>query len=188
MAVPAASTATRLVQLDILETPMAEFRLRTNAFPENGLMPKAQEYRHEGFGVDGDNVSPALSWEGVPAEAKSLAVTVYDPDAPTGSGFWHWVAVNLPVGTTSLPTGAGAPGGAQLPAGTVQVRNDYGDEGFGGAAPPRGDKPHRYIFRVHALKVDSLPITPDTTNAIARFMIHLNEIASASYTGLYALK
>lgn len=109
MAVPAASTATRLVQLDILETPMAEFRLRTDAFPENGLMPKAQEYRHEGFGVDGDNLSPALSWEGVPAEAKSLAVTVYDPDAPTGSGFWHWVAVNLPVGTTSLPTGAGAP-------------------------------------------------------------------------------
>ncbi|MEK6422744.1 MAG: kinase inhibitor, partial [Burkholderia gladioli] len=75
-----------------------------------------------------------------------------------------------------------------LPAGSVQVRNDYGDEGFGGAAPPRGDAPHRYIFTVHALKVDSLPITPDTTNAVARFMIHLNQVASASYTGLYALK
>ncbi|GAB7538882.1 YbhB/YbcL family Raf kinase inhibitor-like protein [Burkholderia sp. 22PA0106] len=167
---------------------MAEFRLRTHAFPEGGLMPKAQEYNHAGFGVDGGNTSPALTWEGVPAEAKSLAITVYDPDAPTGSGFWHWVAVNLPVGTTALPENAGAAGSTTLPAGTVQVRNDYGDEGFGGAAPPRGDAAHRYIFTVHALKVDSLPITPDTTNAVARFMIHLNQVASASYTGLYALK
>ncbi|WP_246795689.1 YbhB/YbcL family Raf kinase inhibitor-like protein [Burkholderia perseverans] len=167
---------------------MAEFRLHIDAFAEGALMPKAQEYHHAGFGVDGGNTSPALRWEGVPADAKSLAVTVYDPDAPTGSGFWHWVAVNLPVGTTSLPEGAGAAGGSALPAGALQVRNDYGDDGFGGAAPPRGDKPHRYIFRVHALKVDSLPITPDTTNAVARFMIHLNQIASASYTGLYELK
>jgi Raf kinase inhibitor-like YbhB/YbcL family protein len=169
------------------EMLMTQFRLWTDAFPENGLMPKAQEYKHAGFGVDGDNTSPALHWEGVPADAKSLAITCYDPDAPTGSGFWHWIAVNLPVSTTSLPTGAGAAGSTTLPAGTVQVRNDYGDEGFGGAAPPRGDKPHRYIFKVHALKVDSLPVGPDTTNAIARFMVHLNEIASASYTGLYQL-
>lgn len=158
---------------------MAEFRLQTDAFADGALMPKAQEYHHAGFGVDGGNTSPALRWEGVPADAKSLAVTVYDPDAPTGSGFWHWVAVNLPVGTTSLPEGAGAAGGAKLPAGAGEGGNDYGDDGFGGTAPPRGDKPHRYIFRVHALKVDSLPVTPDTTNAVARFMIHLNEIGRA---------
>lgn len=167
---------------------MAEFRLWTDAFPANGFMPKAQEYHHAGFGVDGGNLSPALKWENLPAGTKSIAITCYDPDAPTGSGFWHWVAVNLPAGTTSLPEGAGAASGAAMPPGTVQVRNDYGDEGFGGAAPPRGDKPHRYIFRVHALSVDSLPITPDTTNAIARFMIHMNQIASAEYTGLYQLK
>ncbi|CAN0622735.1 YbhB YbcL family protein [Burkholderia multivorans] len=167
---------------------MAEFRLRTDAFPANGFMPKAQEYNHAGFGVDGGNVSPALVWENAPAGTKSFAVTCYDPDAPTGSGFWHWVAVNLPAGTTNLAEGAGAAGSAALPNGTVQVRNDYGDEGFGGAAPPRGDKPHRYVFRVHALSVDSLPVTPDTTNAIARFMIHLNQIAAAEFTGLYQLK
>lgn len=166
---------------------MAEFQLWSDAFPPNGMMPKAQEYKHAGFGVDGGNVSPELHWEGVPAGTKSLAVTCYDPDAPTGSGFWHWVAVNLPPTVTSLPADAGAAGSTLLPPGTVQVRNDYGDEGFGGAAPPRGDKPHRYIFTVHALSVDALPITPDTTNAIARFMIHLNQIASASYTGFYQL-
>jgi Raf kinase inhibitor-like YbhB/YbcL family protein len=166
---------------------MAAFRLWTDAFPANGFMPKAQEYHHAGFGVDGGNVSPALKWENVPAGTKSIALTCYDPDAPTGSGFWHWVAVNLPADMTSLPEGAGAAGGAAMPKGTVQVCNDYGDEGFGGAAPPRGDKPHRYIFRVHALSVDSLPITPDTTNAVARFMIHLNQIAAAEYTGLYLL-
>ncbi|ONA19634.1 YbhB/YbcL family Raf kinase inhibitor-like protein [Burkholderia pseudomallei] len=167
---------------------MADFRLWTDEFPANGFMPKAQEYKHEGFGVDGSNRSPALHWEGVPADAKSLALTVYDPDAPTGSGFWHWAVVNIPVDTAGLPQDAGAAGSAALPAGAVQVRNDYGDEGFGGAAPPRGDKPHRYIFRLHALKVDSLPITKETTNAVARFMIHLNEIDSATYTGLYELK
>jgi Raf kinase inhibitor-like YbhB/YbcL family protein len=167
---------------------MTDFRLWTDAFPSNGFMPKAQEYDNPGFGVNGDNQSPALFWEGVPEGTKSLAVTLYDPDAPTGSGFWHWVAFNLPADTTTLPTGAGAPGGAELPAGTIQVRNDYGDEGFGGAAPPRGDKPHRYIFRIHALKVDSLPLPPEAPNAIARFMIFQNEIASASYTGLYEVK
>jgi len=167
---------------------MAEFRLWTDAFALNGFMPKAQEYHHAGFGVDGGNVSPALHWEGVPEGTKSLAVTCYDPDAPTGSGFWHWIAVNLPADATGLAEGAGAAGSAALPPGAVQVRNDYGDEGFGGAAPPRGDEPHRYIFRVHALSVDSLPVSPDTPNAIARFMLHMNQIASAEYTGLYQLK
>ncbi|PTB19447.1 YbhB/YbcL family Raf kinase inhibitor-like protein [Trinickia symbiotica] len=169
---------------------MADFRIWSDDFPNNGFMPKAQECADKLFGVDGSggNASPALQWEAPPEDAKSLALTVYDPDAPTGSGFWHWVVVNLSPQLRSLPQGAGKADGSLLPAGAIQVRNDYGTPGFGGAAPPRGDKPHRYIFRVHALKAEHLPITPDTTNAVARFMIHLNEIDSATYTGLYELK
>jgi hypothetical protein len=156
----------------------------------NGFMPRAQECSDKAFGVDGEggNLSPALQWEGAPEDTKSFALTVYDPDAPTGSGFWHWVVVNLPADARSLALGAGKADGSLLPAGAIQVRNDYGTQGFGGAAPPRGDQPHRYIFRLHALKVDRLPITAETTNAVARFMTHLNEIDSTTYTGLYELK
>jgi Raf kinase inhibitor-like YbhB/YbcL family protein len=169
---------------------MAEFRIWSDDFPSNGFMPKAQELADRAFGVDGSggNVSPALQWEAPPEDAQSLALTVYDPDAPTGSGFWHWVVVNIPPHVRSLPRGAGKADGSLLPPGAIQVRNDYGLPGFGGAAPPRGDDPHRYIFRLHALSAAQLPITADTTNAVARFMIHLNETDSTTYTGLYELK
>jgi Raf kinase inhibitor-like YbhB/YbcL family protein len=167
---------------------MAEFRIWSDRFSHNGFMPKQQEYDDRSFGVDGGNVSPALQWADPPADTKSFALTVYDPDAPTGSGFWHWVLVNIPAHVRSLPDDAGKADGSLLPAGALQLRNDYGTVGFGGAAPPRGDKPHRYVFRVHALKVDALPLGTDATNAVARFMIHLNEIDSATYTGLYELK
>lgn len=169
---------------------MADFRIWSDDFPSNGFMPKAQECNDKAFGVsgEGENLSPALQWEAPPEDTQSLALTVYDPDAPTGSGFWHWVVVNIPTDVRSLPLGAGTADGSLLPAGAVQVRNDYGTPGFGGAAPPRGDKPHRYIFRLHALSVAQLPVTAETTNAVARFMIHLNEIDSTIYTGLYELK
>ncbi|CAM2192144.1 YbhB/YbcL family Raf kinase inhibitor-like protein [Paraburkholderia sp. A1RI_3L] len=167
---------------------MADFRIWSDDFPANGFMPKAQELNEPAFGTAGENISPALQWDAPPGDAQSLAVTVYDPDAPTGSGFWHWVVANLPPDARALPRNAGKADGSLLPHGAVQVRNDYGTVGFGGAAPPRGDKPHRYIFRIHALKVPQLPITADTTNAVARFMIHLNEIDSTTYTGLYELK
>lgn len=167
---------------------MADFRIWSDDFPANGFMPKAQELNEPAFGTAGENISPTLQWDAPPGDAQSLAVTVYDPDAPTGSGFWHWVVANLPPDARALPRNAGKADGSLLPHGAVQVRNDYGTVGFGGAAPPRGDKPHRYIFRIHALKVPQLPITADTTNAVARFMIHLNEIDSTTYTGLYELK
>jgi Raf kinase inhibitor-like YbhB/YbcL family protein len=169
---------------------MAEFRIWSDEFLHNGFMTKAQELADKSFGVDGSgrNTSPALQWEAPPAESQSFALTVYDPDAPTGSGFWHWVVANIAPHVRSLPQGAGNADGSLLPPGAIQVCNDYGSRGFGGAAPPRGDKPHRYIFRLHALSVAQLPITADTTNAVARFMIHLNEIDSTSYIGLYELK
>ncbi|MDE1182857.1 YbhB/YbcL family Raf kinase inhibitor-like protein [Paraburkholderia sp.] len=167
---------------------MADFRLWSDEFPLNGFMPKAQEFDDKSFGVDGENISPALQWEGAPSDAQSFALTVYDPDAPTGSGFWHWVLVNIPPDVRSLPRNAGKADGTLLPPGALQLRNDYGTVGFGGAAPPRGDKAHRYIFRLHALKVPHLPLNADVTNAIARFMTHLNEVDSTAYTGMYQLK
>ncbi|SAK41643.1 PBP family phospholipid-binding protein [Caballeronia temeraria] len=167
---------------------MADFRIWSDEFPANGFMTHAQEFDQQAFGGSGENVSPALQWEDPPADTRSLALTVYDPDAPTGSGFWHWIVVNIPPDVRALPRNAGKADGSLLPQGALQLRNDYGTVGFGGAAPPRGDKPHRYIFRIHALSAESLPLDGNVTNAVARFMTHLNEIDSATYTGLYELK
>src|SRR5262249_32013324 len=118
------------------------------------------------FGCSGKNLSPALQWSGAPAGTKSFAVTLYDPDAPTGSGWWHWVVFNIPASTTSLPEGAGSTDGAHLPAGAAQGKTDFGAPGFGGACPPPGDKPHRYIFTVYALKTDKLDASADASPAM----------------------
>jgi Raf kinase inhibitor-like YbhB/YbcL family protein len=161
----------------------AGFQLSSPDIKPNSLMDKKLEFN--GFGCSGENKSPALRWSGAPAGTKSFAVTVYDPDAPTGSGWWHWSVINLPADVTELKADAGAVGGANLPKGASQVRIDYGVAGWGGTCPPPGDKPHRYIFTVHALKTDKLEIPADATAALAGYMINANSLGKASFTARY---
>ncbi|HEX8962052.1 MAG TPA: YbhB/YbcL family Raf kinase inhibitor-like protein [Rhodocyclaceae bacterium] len=161
----------------------AGFTLSSPDIKAGATIPKRFEFN--GFGCSGDNKSPTLKWSGAPSGTKSFAVTVYDPDAPTGSGWWHWVVINLPATTTELPADAGAADGKALPAGAVQVRTDYGQHAWGGVCPPPGDKPHRYIFTVYALKTDKLDVPADATAALTGFMIHANEIGKASFTAKY---
>jgi Raf kinase inhibitor-like YbhB/YbcL family protein len=140
-----------------------------------------------GFGCSGANVSPELAWSNVPAGTKSFVVTVYDPDAPTGSGWWHWVVYDIPATATELAQGAGS-GKAALPEGAKQGRTDFGAPGFGGACPPPGDKPHRYVFTVYALKADKLEVPADASPAMIGFMTKGNALGSASFTAKYARK
>ena len=159
------------------------FALSSPTIAPNSTLSKAQVFK--GFGCTGDNISPALHWTPGPAGTKSYALTVYDPDAPTGSGWWHWVIYDIPASVTGLAQGAGDVSGKQLPAGAVQGRTDYGSAGFGGACPPVGDKPHHYIFTVYALKQDKLDVPADASPALIGYMIHANELAKASFTARY---
>lgn len=136
------------------------------------------------FGCSGGNVSPELSWKGAPAGTKSFALTAYDPDAPTGSGWWHWVVYNIPAGTTSLPSGAGDAKAPKLPEGATQGNTDFGTPGYGGPCPPPG-KPHRYIFTVFALDTDKLDIPQGATAAFVGFNLHGHTLAKASLTARY---
>jgi Raf kinase inhibitor-like YbhB/YbcL family protein len=138
-----------------------------------------------GFGCSGGNKSPHLKWEGAPAGTKSYAVLCFDPDAPTGSGFWHWVLVNIPASVTELPLDAGNPASGQLPAGALQVRTDFGKPGYGGPCSPKGHHPHRYLFTVHAVSMDNLLITADTAAAVVGFHLNFHTLAKASLMGLF---
>jgi Raf kinase inhibitor-like YbhB/YbcL family protein len=161
--------------------PVAALELQSTDVAEGSTLSKAQVY--SGFGCTGDNVSPALSWSGAPAGTKSFALTVFDPDAPTGHGWWHWVVYDLAPTITSLPRGIGH--GAELPAGANQARNDFDARDFGGACPPPGDKPHRYIFTIHALKVGRLEVPKGAGAAVVGRAINADQIDKASITARY---
>lgn len=132
----------------------------------------------------GQSVSPALEWSNAPAGTRSLAVTLYDPDAPTGSGWWHWVMYNIPPNVTRLPTGAGDPAQEFMPA-VTHGKTDFGKPGYGGPCPPEGDPPHRYIFSVHALDVDKIEVPDDASAAFISANIRAHWLASATLTCKY---
>lgn len=159
----------------------APFSLSSQDLHEGELMSKAQEF--SGFGCQGENRSPALRWQHPPKGTRSFAVTAYDPDAPTGSGWWHWLVINLPAATLDLPAGAGS--GGPLPPGALQTRTDYGSPGFGGACPPAGSPAHRYIFTVWALKTDKLELDSNASGALVGFMLNSNVLGKASITTRY---
>jgi Raf kinase inhibitor-like YbhB/YbcL family protein len=161
----------------------AGFELSSPDIKAGSLIDKKFEFN--GFGCAGENKSPALQWRGAPKGTQSYAVTVYDPDAPTGSGWWHWSVINIPADVAELKPDAGAVGGANLPKGASHVRIDYGVAGWGGTCPPPGDKPHRYIFTVRALKTDKLDIPADATAALAGYMINAHALGKASFTAKY---
>lgn len=157
---------------------VGSFVLTSDDITDGEMMPAL-------FTAAGGNTSPQLAWSGFPGATKSFVVTCYDPDAPTPAGFWHWTLANIPASVTSLPRGAGASDGAHLPAGAVQTRNDAGTTGYVGAAPPKGDRAHRYFFAVHALDVEHLDVDEHATCTAVAFQTIFHTLARATLTPVF---
>jgi Raf kinase inhibitor-like YbhB/YbcL family protein len=162
--------------------PVPSFDVTSDDVVAGHQMPRT--FAHSSAG--GDNLSPQLSWSGFPAQTAGFAVTCFDPDAPTGSGWWHWMLLDVPVEVTSLPRGAGTADGAHLPDGAWQLTNSYGTNDFGGAAPPPNDYPHKYFFAVHALDVPTLGIDASVSQEVAGFNLVAHTIARAVIVPTYA--
>lgn len=163
-----------------------QFRLASPDIRPGGAISMEQVFN--GFGCSGKNLSPALAWSGAPEGTKSLALLCHDPDAPTGgAGWWHWLMLNIPASATGLQKDAGNADGTKLPAGAIHVNTDFGGPGWGGPCPPPGDKPHRYVFTLYALKVDRLDPGGGSAS-LAGYMVNGSAIAKATLTGKYGRK
>jgi len=162
------------------------FTVTSNSFKDGDYLPKDFILSADfGFGCAGGNKSPHLKWSGAPVGTKSFAITCYDPDAPTGSGFWHWVVVNIPATVSELKLDAGNPKSGLLPKGALQTRTDFGKPGYGGPCPPEGHGPHRYQFTVFAVKEEALQVNADTSAAVVGFYLHFNTLEKAVLTGTF---
>ena len=162
------------------------FSLTSPDIKPNGSIQMEQVFN--GFGCQGQNISPALNWARAPEGTKSFALLVHDPDAPTGgAGWWHWLVINIPATAAGLAKDAGKADGANLPAGAVQVNTDFGLPGWGGPCPPVGDKPHRYIFTLYALTTERLDVSGGSAS-LAGYMVNGNAIGKATLTGKFGRK
>lgn len=163
-------------------TPSKKFTVTSNDIANSKLVKDDQVLN--GLGCMGSNNSPEINWYNAPVNTKSFAVTLFDPDAPTGRGWWHWIAVDIPASVHELPKGAGK-GIGNLSVGGRQIRTDFGRPGYGGPCPPKGDKQHRYVLTVDALDTDKLDVPNDAPGTIVAFNLHAHTLASASITALY---
>jgi Raf kinase inhibitor-like YbhB/YbcL family protein len=171
----------------LLAAPAVQAKMKlTSAEIKNGSTIKSEQVFNT-FTCTGENVSPSLTWSDAPKGTKSFVVTVYDPDAPTGSGWWHWVVINIPSSATSLPKNAGDAKANLLPAGALQTRTDFGAPGYGGPCPPKGDKPHHYHFTVFAVDEDKLQFTQDANGsaALVGYELHFHTLEKASFIGTF---
>ena len=155
------------------------FTLESNDI--EGQLTKVQEFN--GFGCSGENKSPELHWHDAPKGTKSFAITIYDPDAPTGSGWWHWLVVNIPAKTTAIKSDASAQ--KTLPKGALETLSDYGTSSFGGACPPKNDKAHEYKITIYALDTEKLDVTAKSDSALVGFMINAHTIEKSSIVSYY---
>lgn len=179
----------------IKRTLLMMLSLLALSIPAQSLELVSSDIRHQkplnhthvfsGFGCEGKNQSPQLSWFGAPENTKSFAITAYDPDAPTGSGWWHWLVFDLPVNVSSLKRDAGNPANPKLPMHARQGKSDYGQIGFGGACPPKGRSPHHYEFTVYALDVDKLEVPEDASAAYIGYMIQHHLIDQAQLVATF---
>ncbi|MDQ6770857.1 MAG: YbhB/YbcL family Raf kinase inhibitor-like protein [Gemmatimonadota bacterium] len=159
----------------------AHFSVKSSDLTSKGRIALSHVYN--GMGCNGQNISPAIEWSSAPAGTKSFAVTMYDPDAPTGSGWWHWMMYNIPASTTSLAAGAG--NGRNAPNGSVAGPTDFGKKEYGGPCPPVGDKPHHYHITVFALKTEKLDVPGNATSAFVGYNLNANKLGTARVTGFY---
>jgi hypothetical protein len=158
------------------------FQVNVAGLSANDVVPARFVYNQAG--CSGENISPEITWSGVPAAAKSLAIVVWDQDAPVSGGFYHWVILNVPVGTKRLPEGAGNVASHKAPSGSIQLVNDWGEPGYGGPCPP-GNSRHRYHFILYALSAQQLPITARSKISEATATIKKSTIASAEQVLVY---
>ena len=160
----------------------ADFTIASPTLKEQGTLPKVHVFN--GFGCTGENKSPELAWINVPEGTQSFAITAFDPDAPTDSGWWHWMVINIPATAKGVKLGASTDS-IGLPKGSLQIRSDFGNASFGGACPPENAKAHKYVFSVYALKVKSIDLPENSSAALTSFMIKANAIAKSSITTYY---
>jgi Raf kinase inhibitor-like YbhB/YbcL family protein len=166
------------------QTSAVDLQLSSPSFAAGATIP--HQYSYNGYGCSGQNVSPQLQWSGAPASTKSFALTVFDPDARSGQGWWHWVVFNIPASVSGLPKGAGAGSGDMMPRGAVQGRTDFQTVGYGGPCPPPGQKPHHYIFTLYALDMESLDVlSPLSSGPTLLKALRGHVTAKATLTGLF---